>query len=189
LKQILALDIATKTGWARWSYSERRPVFGVKVCDGGLGAMCNSFATWLNAEVDAHGITDIAIEAPVPQSGLTNLTVLMMQYGLHSIVHALCARRGMSEPLQVGVGQWRGHFIRVGRAPSVVDGKTLSAGQRRGWLKKRCVAECQSRGWPVKSDDAADALGVLDYARALNDPRYGIDSSPLFSGEAINDAA
>jgi hypothetical protein len=85
------------------------------------------------------------------------------------------------EVFDINSSQWRKHFLGVSRAPAKENGKELSQNQRRTWIKRRCIEECAKRGWDVgKSNDAADALGVLDTARALLDPAHGSNHSPLF---------
>jgi hypothetical protein len=71
---------------------------------------------------------------------------------------------------------WRSHFVGFCRAP-----KHLSPNERRKHLKSAAMDACAARGWPVETDDEAEACGILDYVLSLDNPSYGAQSSPLFA--------
>lgn len=159
--RVLALDIAATTGWAfsddRIKRSGARK-FGLE-----LGEFADGFEAWLLEIIRLYQPELIAVEAPVPVRGKTRLDIQMRSYGAHAIVHKTCRRLNI-RLLNVDVGAWRIRFIGRARAPKEIDGKKPKAHQRRAWLKKAAVAECERRDWPVSSDDEADAVGVLSFA-------------------------
>lgn len=165
---LLALDIATTTGWARWRPGMEQPAFGSRKATGDIGEWAISFLRWITGEIETHAITGVAIERPVPVTGVTNQNVTFRAVGGFILASAACQNKNVPVEL-VNVSQWRSIFLGVTSAPKKDDaGQLRSAGQRRQWLKKACIAECERRGWDVgKDDDAADALGLLHYYREL----------------------
>jgi len=162
--RILALDIAATTGWAFSDEKTKRS--GIKSFGLPLGEFADNFEAWLLAVIAEYQPDMIAVEAPVPVRGKTRLDIQMRAYGAHAIVHKTCRRKGIRLE-NVDVGKWRKEFIGRARAPALLDGKKPKAHQRRAWLKKAAVSECERRGWPVSSDDEADAVGVLSFASHL----------------------
>jgi hypothetical protein len=183
---LLALDIASKkTGWARWDTAQCRPVFGVfHAGDGKLGERAAAFRIWLNGKIVADGIGSLVIEAPVPMGGgQTSLDTLLALYGFYVIALEIAETRALSLS-EINVGTWRKHFIGTARASmKKPDGSASSPSWRKTWIKNAVIAKCQERGWPATANDAADALGLLDYARSMGDAPYSLSTTPLF-GEA-----
>ena len=180
---ILALDIATKTGWARWNPTAARPVFGVFVGTGSLGEKVEAFRDFILSKITGEKITSLVVEACVPVIGPTSLDVLLHAHGLFAAAEGMAHRHAL-DFRAVNVGTWRSHFIGTSQAPKTKpDGSKASPAWRRKWLKDRTIAKCRERGWIVESDDAADALGLLDYERSMKDQSYGLRNT-LFDKEA-----
>lgn len=166
--KLLALDLSGRTGFAIWGEGFEIPIYGVvKLPKGSLGATTFAFRTWLVGKVAGEGIEHIAVESIFSGKGMES--ALPRLYGLNGVVHEVAHGRGLTINT-VTVGEWRSHFIRTTRAPS-----NLPAPKRRAWLKNVTREECASRGWPTKTDDEADALGLLIYERARIFPKYGQD--------------
>lgn len=48
---------------------------------------------------------------------------------------------------------------------TVIKHFTGDGGGKRPERKERVIAECHARGWKPETEDEADALAILDYAR------------------------
>jgi hypothetical protein len=174
--RILALDIATTTGWARWDSGLNRPhADEVKLKAADEAKRFAEFAQWLRAKLIADQIDHLAIEMPVPQrNGMTNLGTLQTLHGLRAIAMALGG--AINIPIiEVNNQEWRQHFLGQRVAP-----KSVPKDKRSAWWKKQCVKRCEELGWTVKGHNAADALGVLDFVRCTRDFSYGAASGDLF---------
>lgn len=165
--RVIALDVASTTGFAIWP-GEGWPQYGsqkFKAAD--LGERATEFADWLAATVAAHDITDVGVEPPVPvMSGNTNIETETWLKGAFLRVLEVAHRRRLNV-WRVHESSWRSHFLGVTRAPKDVEAK-----KRRTWLKRVCIEECRARGFDPKDDNAADALGILSWVRAMTDADY-----------------
>lgn len=179
--RILALDIATTTGWARWDAGLNRPHAGEKKLESKDEARrFAEFGQWLRAKIVADQIEYLAIEEAVPQrNGLTTQSTLLLLHGLRAV--ALAQAASINIPImEVNTQEWRQHFLGQRTAP-----KTVPKNKRSEWWKKQCLKRCDELGWTVKGHNAADALGILDCARAGLDFSYGAGSGDLFRGAAL----
>lgn len=171
--RILALDIATATGWARWSRELNRPAAGVQVFKGDIYDKVGQFERWLIGKLVADEITHLFIEQFVLMTqGKTNHETLQQLSTMNVMAGAIARRRNLYfEPVHNAT--WRKHFIGVSRAPK---------GQAKptDWLKAKAVDRCRILGWDIPKHDAAEAAGLLDYARARLDPAYGAYTAELF---------
>jgi hypothetical protein len=130
---------------------------------------------WLKAQIVMNEITHIVHEAPFVNTAKVNAQTIEKLYGLRARLLELCYRHGITRS-EVPVSQWRAHFIQHRTAP-----KYLKAANRRKWLKEEVSKECRARGWPARTDDEADALGLLDYERCRLFPDFAVNTCPLFS--------
>lgn len=178
--RLLALDIATATGWGRWDRTLNRPHAGeLKLQAKDEAGRYAEFDRWLRATIVANSIDLLAFEEPVPQrTGKTNLNTLLILHGLRTV--ALLVGKKLNIPMvEVNTQEWRAHFIGQRIAP-----KTVPVAKRSDWWKKQSIQRCEQLGWAVKSHNAADALGILDFVRARFDRSYGATSGDLFRGAA-----
>jgi hypothetical protein len=177
IMHILSLDLAGQVGWARWREGMENPVYGVvKLPKHSLGQTVASFGDWLNAKIISERIEHIGVETIFV--GKDAISAVERLYALWGRTHEVAYRRGV--PIAgVMVGEWRQRFIGARRAPA-----GLTKPQRRMWLKKQAREECAARGWPVTSDDEADALGILVYERSRLMPTWGAEGE-LFGYEQI----
>jgi Holliday junction resolvasome RuvABC endonuclease subunit len=170
--KILALDLSGQTGWALWSPGFEAPLFGVaKLPKGSPGATFFAFRNWLVGKIVGDQVDHLVIESIFVGQGM--VSALPRLYGLMGVAQEVAHGRGVSTNV-VTVMEWRGAFIGTTKAP-----KGLEKDKRRLWLKNQTREECANRGWPTKTDDEADALGLLVYERARLFPKYGQDG-PLF---------
>lgn len=178
--RVAALDVSSTTGFALW-LGEGWPQYGAqkfKAAD--LGERATEFSDWLASIVTAHGITDIGVEPPVPvMTGNTNIETETWLKGAFLRVLEISHRRRLNV-WRVHESSWRSHFLGVTRAPKDV-GKT----KRRQWLKRACIEECRARGFDPKDDNAADALGILSYVRAMSDADYARQFIPQLVKERL----
>jgi Holliday junction resolvasome RuvABC endonuclease subunit len=164
---ILALDLAKTIGWAR--STTRAPIIGSRTFEGRKPLA--DFRVWLNAEIVQHRVETLAIEGIfVGMNPLSTLTLAMM----HGVAHEVAQSRNL-RVMVMTQGEWRRHFLGPVSVP-----KGYVKDKRRRWLKNEARKACARKGWLVKSDDEADAAGILDYALAKLDPHYGVASAPLF---------
>ena len=175
---ILALDIATRTGFARGRVGEL-PVSG-SINFGRDGSSRNRtdaaiFAAalrWLSQELQPEPRPDLVImEAMLPPDaarGSTQRAVRDRLAGLQGIVKGVSHLRGIGEIAEATVGNIRGHFI---------GDRSL----KRAKAKSTVMERCRALGWECADDNAGDALALWSYACALIDPTWALQVSPLFN--------
>ena len=175
---ILALDIATRTGFARGRVGEL-PVSG-SINFGRDGSSRNRtdaaiFAAalrWLSQELQPEPRPDLVImEAMLPPDaarGSTQRAVRDRLAGLQGIVKGVSHLRGIGEIAEATVGNIRGHFI---------GDRSL----KRLIAKRTVMERCRALGWECADDNAGDALALWSYACALIDPTWALQVSPLFN--------
>lgn len=165
MARILTLDLATSTGWAR--YSDHSGVkYGTKELPKTgerIGPFLTAFDDWLKDLLREDWPDQVVFEQPiVPRNG--QLTTLRKLYGLCSHTELLCHR--MKIPVsEAKVNTVRKHFI--GCSP------------RREAAKDMTVRYCRTLGWDPQTDDEADALALLHYVAALASIDIGVGDGQL----------
>ena len=152
--RILALDLATATGWALWaSWGEveygtvRLPKTGEDV-----GRFLLAFEGWLAPRLTEWKVELVVFEMPIlPQP--TQMATLRKLYGLAGVTEMVAIRAGV-DVCEKNLSTIRKHFIGCGTGPREV-------------MKRLTVEECRRRGWDPEDDNAADALALLDLAGCL----------------------
>lgn len=155
LPKILALDLATKCGWACGS-PDGEPTYGTKVLPStgeDIGRFADAFNTWLLDMLTLESPAVVVFEAPV-LSGTTSLATARKLYGLAWHTEFCCRLR------QVRVCE---HHLQ-----SV---KKFFAGSGRA-DKADMIAAARRQGWDPKDDNAADALGLWACAVHQFAPRH-----------------
>ena len=158
----VALDIATNCGWAAWNPGWDKPIYGAWTLPGDAGEVGRAAVALHHKLADLHAmepITRLYFEGGIPTNGLsgnTNMTTIYKLAGLaahaESFAYAVSARCR-----NVPQGTWRKHFIGKG------------SGFKTSQFKAMSIARCREYGWAPQCDNAADALGVLEYAIYLSD--------------------
>jgi len=170
---ILALDLATTTGFARGAPGSM-PVCGfIDFAPHGASenAVFGNALTWLSGYLLVHPRpTSIILEAMLPPEALKGATSRATRdrlAGLHGIVRSVAHCRGVYEISTVSVQSVRQHFC----------GNRLA--------KKDAVLErCRILGWDVKANhNAADAAATWHFACSLIDPKLALQVTPLFYGK------
>ena len=146
--KILALDVATNTGWCVGSPGDPNPEFGhftIAPTGDDVGTFGLQYASWLKTTIEAVHPQLLIFEAPIlPKK--TNPTTVRKLMGLAMLTEMSARHRNIS--------------VREGRASSV---KKHFTGY--GHAKKADTMEiCRRYGWRVKTDDEADACALWAYA-------------------------
>jgi len=174
MTDILALDLASRCGWARGRVGCEAPHCG-SVQFGKPGAsqlaICGRALEWAIAVIKPPELPDvIAIEALLPPQvmrGKTNVDHDLLAH-IHGVIMGVAFMRGVYKVHKYPVASIRAHFI------------DLSA-CARGEQKLMVQRKCKSLGWlEAADDDAADACALWSYQCGLIDPAHSIRISPLF---------
>ena len=176
---ILAIDPATHTGFARFASGSVSLVSDIVSFDEELGAFNRQYRRWLTDQIKRYGISEVVIEAAILPTGNTNIVTLKKAYAINMNTHDIAKHLGCSVT-EVQNGTWRAHFL-CGRMPPK---EHRGRGKLSAWYKQAVKQRCAERGWRVRDDNEADALGILDWARAQRDPAYAVHSTPLFEQAA-----
>ncbi len=155
---ILCLDLATTTGWAALRANGQVVSGAARIAPpkAPVGEFACLFGRWLTELVIQNAPEMIVFEAPfvgdrTAQATARKLIGLAVLTELHAYTREIeCFER----PYR-----------------SVVKHFTGSGGGKRDEIKARVVAACEARGWRPESQDEADALALLWYARhCIGDP-------------------
>lgn len=162
---ILALDLATMTGWA----VGRAPVHPLTQLEAavarppqplsgahrvappgtGVGPFLAAYRDWLGVMLDEHQPAGLIFESPILPRVTSPATVRKLT-GLAGITQMIAHDRGI-------------RWLREAQPSSVKRHICGDGGPGKAGVM-RAIAE---RGWVVASDDEADALALLDYAAHL----------------------
>lgn len=149
---VLALDIASKTGWA-FGAPNLRPTHGILALPapgldlGGHGA---AFADGMADLLTVHQPSRIVIEAPFYQAKGQAITIEAL-LGLNMMAHTIAYR-------------WD---LRIAKVPAVTARKAMLGRAQFGGRdegKKAVMAWCRAQGWEPRDDNAGDALVLLAHA-------------------------
>jgi hypothetical protein len=170
---ILALDLATRLGWAQGRAGETPTYGSVLLAQPGdaPGAVFGRFLSWLVAHYNETKPDVVCFEAPMAPSvmaGKTTKSVARILFGLPAIAEAL-AYRWHIQAFEADVSDVRGHFIGSRRLKSAI-------------AKRAVFDRCRHLGWKPADDNVSDALAILDYCQAIRSPRYAALTTPLFEG-------
>jgi ribosomal protein L37AE/L43A len=174
MTDVLALDLATVTGWAR-GHVGTTPKYGSVRFLRYHGARDNViFAEalrWISQLLEPQPRPDVVIiEAMLPpeaMKGQTSRAVRDRLAGLHGVMRGVAHLRGVKEIATASVGDIRAHFI---------GERTATRKNAKLWT----VNKCRELGWMPENDNAADALALWHFACSTIDPRLAIEVSPLF---------
>jgi Holliday junction resolvasome RuvABC endonuclease subunit len=152
-KGILTLDLSTKTGWARWRPGEpvRHGVHRLPSTGPDVGRFLVAFDDWFRPFLRLEDPAWVVFEAPILTAGMTNIDTARKLMSMAAFVEVICRRADVAYR-EVNNASVRKHFCGTGRA------------RDRKELKQRMMDACAVRGWQPQDDNAADALGVLDYS-------------------------
>mgnify|MGYP000949169420 CR=1 FL=1 len=175
---VLAFDQSpTATGWAIGSPNDQKPRHGVFEMDkwgNNEGDRLVQFHRWMMDKCQTNEVSDVFYEQPfLPGHG--NFHSIEPQFFL--IGHINFVARLLKLPVrQVAMASWRSRFLGTTKAPPGLKG---DAGRQE--LKKMALRACSKRGWVVWDDNAAEALGIWDYACSTLDRNHSSNAG-IFAG-------
>lgn len=172
MTDILAVDLATMTGWARGCVGDEAPTFGTaRFYSPDQNETFALGLQWITDMVRENPPQMLMLEAMLPPGAMTNKTSRQVRdrlAGLHGVIRASAKRWGVAEISTASVGNVRRHFIGRG------DLKRVPA-------KQEVVTRCRMLGWDVANDNEGDACAIWSFAVSLIDPKQGLRVSPLFN--------
>ena len=172
---VLALDLATVTGWACGAPGET-PKFGTtRFAKKGAThpAIYRGMRSWLNQWINGKTAQLIVYESaaiPSLMLGRTTATTGRLLCGLTEHVEELCYER--IELNEASVQQVRAHFIGTNR-------------NRRKLAKQLTMDRCHELGWMVEDDNQADACALWSLQICILRPDIAPLHSPLLRGRSI----
>jgi hypothetical protein len=174
--RILALDVATTTGWAVAFAKDDKPLFGAhRAAPGGssAGYLFLNFARWLTDMIAIHQPDAIFFEAPLDPRRIgakTNAETFRRLITMAGLVEMVAQARGVNRVYEAEASAVRRHFI--------------GGNPKREEAKRQTMRLARSLGCDVKGDDEADAVALFFYAAAILNPRNAHLTAPLFRGRA-----
>lgn len=161
---VLALDLATTTGWALYTPGLERPFFDAIRLPGGpndVGKPVEGLRQFLQAKHDLYKFTDIIFEDQFIPSTINSSTARRLM-GIAAMVEWFCeVQKPRIRCYSVELQKWRKHFIgRGGGFRRTADKKRYLPGEDP---KELAIRKCEEFGWHTNIADAAEACGVLDY--------------------------
>lgn len=168
--EILALDLATTTGWARGSPELEIPMSGFvrfgtaeSSANSIFGAALTWFSDFMRSEPRPTMLVLEALLPPQAKLGATSTAVRDRLAGLHGIARSVAHLRGIYEISTANVLDVRQHFCFDRHAG-----------------KQGVFDKCRMLGWPVKDLNQSDACAIWSYACGLVRPDTALRVSPLF---------
>jgi hypothetical protein len=160
---VLALDLATTTGWAWHRPGMPRPYFGAFRLPGNaqeVGQAGDALERWLRdlfiVNKSEGGISHIFFEAQHLAGGKMNIDTIYKLISLGGITEKFGYQIG-AKVYKVHISEWRKHFI----------GRGSGFGSVKDAAKNMAVARCAEYGWHTDVHDAAEACGILDFALTM----------------------
>jgi crossover junction endodeoxyribonuclease RuvC len=177
--RILALDLASRTGWACGNCSDAVPRSGsVRFARDGasMGALFAGCRQWLSdflaAEPDIKLIVFEAPMDPMMFAGARRPETARQLIGLCAIVEE-CTYGCGYDVREARVSDVRVHFLGTNRI-------------KRKEAKAATIEACHRLGWAPTDDNAADALALWHYQASILDPQLAMQTSPLFRRRAAS---
>jgi len=167
---ILALDLATTTGWAKGGPDDERPIssfirFGN--AESSANAVFGAALLWLSdfMKQDPRPTTLMLERMLPPQAklGATSTAVRDRLAGLHGITRAVAHLRGIYDIGEASALDVRQHFCLDRHAG-----------------KQGVFDKCKALGWPVKDLNESDACALWHYSCAIVRPQRGLEVTPMY---------
>ncbi len=147
--KVLALDLATRWGWASMRLDADRPeaIGHQKIKSKNLGEFIEVFRLGFRAVVAATTPDIIVFESPILR-GRTTIMTLRKLYSMPALVEHECHLTS-TLVLEEDNNRVRAQFV-SGKLPRKSDAR-----------KKAVMAACEWRGWEVNNHDEADACALV----------------------------
>jgi hypothetical protein len=169
---VLALDLASRTGFCVGVPGDRKPLSGsIRFASAGASheAIFAAAYQWTSGMVHEHKPSTVVWEAPMPTSfnrGSSNVNTTTLLYGLPAVIGAAAYRCGVYDIRKASTKDVRNHFI--GSNPKRVQAKELT------------IRQCRVMGWPVADDNEADAIAVWSFMCSILEPKLAVLPTPMF---------
>lgn len=171
--RIMAYDLARTVGWA-FADGRERPEYGTFTLprtEGRYGRYLRRFAEIATSQIEALRPDYIIYECPIlPRK--TRIDILRALYCQGPRLEEIADVRGI-EIKEGDLGPIRSHFLGAGNCPRGSDD-----------IADAIDFECRRRGWQPQDHNAADALALLDFARACRIPGWANEGLTLLGGAA-----
>jgi hypothetical protein len=168
---VLALDIASTTGWA-CGWPGTKPFCGsIRLAKPGTSraGVHRAFRLWLD-KVWSDPLPDLIVyespAAPMVMQGTTNIDTIKTLIGLAEHLEEWAYNRVTLR--EASVSQVRTHFI----------GRNMKS----ALAKPKTMQRCRDLGWTIANHDEADAAALWDYQCAFLRPDLAYKSMPLWGG-------
>lgn len=173
---ILALDLATVTGWACGLPGERPLSGSVRFGKSSPthGEIAANAIAWMLGKLDDLKPTVIVYEQPLPPNftgGNTTLNTSMVLMGLPFLLSGIAYKLGIFNVASARVSDVRTFFL----------GGNLKSAEAAKLTLQRCI----SLGFDPGDDNEADALALWCYQCALVRPELAHKLTPLFGGARL----
>jgi len=176
----LALDLSrANTGYALWNGKSAKPIYGSWKLKYEFGSHGDSFLKLHRCLSDLYKVEPfdrLYFEEPINPGqlqGATTIQTIWLAFGLASHAQSFAAAKRCRIVKAINVGSWRKDFIgdMIVREVNAGVRRKRKAGEKASatdQLKKLCVERCKQLGINPRSDDEADAIGILTYAILLD---------------------
>jgi crossover junction endodeoxyribonuclease RuvC len=168
---VLALDLASVTGWAVGEPGATPEHGSIRFASKGASheAVFASAYDWMREKIDQYHPDLVVWESPMPTSfnrGSTNTNTTTLLYGLPAVIGMTAYKSGIFDIRKATTRDVRMHFI--GQNP-------------RGHVgKKLVIQQCRALGHAVTDDNQSDAIATWSYMCALIEPKLAMAPTPLF---------
>jgi len=184
----LTIDPGRKMGWASclrgggdlrygtWKYKQELPGEAYALYLSNLNQKIRSLPDVL------VGVELLTIVAHVDEKGKASFDAEQIAFSAGWPTHAqtLCFRLGARPPEMIAISSWRSKTHGKVQAP-----RGLKQSQRTKFFKEVAFDYCHANGWSPDSDNAAEALCMLDYLRILHEPDFAFDRGRAHQQEAL----
>lgn len=179
MKPILALDLASVTGWAVGEPGMMLAHGSIRFASKGASheAIFANAYEWMLDKIAVYGPSLVVWEAPLTTTftrGKTTNDTTTVLFGLPAIIGCAAYQRGVYDIRKAETRLVRLHFI--GQNP------------KRTIAKRLVIRQCAAHGWDVKDDNEADACATWSYMCSLLHPELAMRPTPLF-GRGISRGA
>ena len=159
---ILALDLASVTGWACGAVGEHPSHGYIRFAKPGASheAIFANAAKWAESMIDQYKPTLVIWESPLSTAfkrGVTTTDTTAILFGLPAVIGSVAYRRGIYDLRKAATRDVRLHFI--------------GSNPKRVAAKKLVIKACNVRGWNVTDDNEADALSLWDFMQTIQKAR------------------
>ena len=168
--RVLALDIATNTGFACGSLSEQIVESGshkLPRTDEDVGLFLIYFRKWLNGIITRLEPREIVYEAPVLYATNTLITLRKL-HGLSGMAEVVAHDRSIP-CFEANISSVRKHCLGAGNVPRKGE-------EAKAWI----MMWNRNRGLNPRDTDESDALAVLDFTLSTQKPSHALKATPLF---------